>query len=118
MTVNTADFTGKVAFVTGAGSGIGRTTAVAFAREGARVALADLSGDGLRESPRLIEKAGGQALALTCDVTSEDDVKSALEDTVQEFGRLDVSFNNAGVEQPVKPAVDIRRTSGTASSGR
>lgn len=120
MTVNTADFTGKVAFVTGAGSGIGRTTAVAFAREGARVALADLSGDGLRESPRLIEKAGGQALALTCDVTSEDDVKSALGDTVQAFGPLDAAFdaafNNAGVEQPVKPAVDIRRTSGTASS--
>jgi NAD(P)-dependent dehydrogenase (short-subunit alcohol dehydrogenase family) len=98
-----------VAFVTGAGSGIGRTTAVAFARAGARVALADRSEDGLRETARLIEEAGGQALALTCDVTSEDDVKSALDDTIQAFGRLDAAFNNAGVEQPVKPAVDIAK---------
>ncbi|MGQ4329078.1 SDR family oxidoreductase [Streptomyces hayashii] len=109
MTVNNAAFTGKVAFVTGAGSGIGRTTAVAFARAGARVALADLSGDGARETARLIEEAGGQALALVCDVTSEDDVRSALDDTVEAFGRLDAAFNNAGVEQPVKPAVDIEK---------
>ncbi|MFD9429582.1 SDR family oxidoreductase [Streptomyces sp. NPDC060002] len=109
MTVSNATFTGKVAFVTGAGSGIGRTTAVAFARSGAHVALADRSEDGLRETARLIEEAGGQALALTCDVTSEDDVRSALGDTVQAFGRLDVAFNNAGVEQPVKPAADIAK---------
>lgn len=103
MTVNNA------AFATGAGSGIGRATAVAFARAGARVALADLSEDGRRETARLIEKAGGQALALTCDVTSEDDVRSALDDTIQAFGRLDAAFNNAGVEQPVKPAADIAK---------
>ncbi|MCX4856269.1 SDR family oxidoreductase [Streptomyces canus] len=109
MTVNNAAFTGKVAFVTGAGSGIGRATAVAFARAGARVALADLSPDGLRETARLVEEAGGRALSLTCDVTSEDDVKSALGDTVQAFGRLDAAFNNAGVEQPVKPAADIAK---------
>ncbi|MFJ9020216.1 SDR family oxidoreductase [Streptomyces sp. NPDC102259] len=109
MTVNNAAFTGKVAFVTGAGSGIGRTTAVAFARAGARVALADLSDDGLRETARLIEEAGGQALALACDVTSEDDVRSALDDTIEAFGRLDAAFNNAGVEQPVKPAADIEK---------
>jgi NAD(P)-dependent dehydrogenase (short-subunit alcohol dehydrogenase family) len=107
MTVSNEAFAGKVAFVTGAGSGIGRATAVVFARAGARVALADLSGDGLRETARLIEEAGGHALALTCDVTREDDVKSALEATVQAFGRLDAAFNNAGVEQPVKPAADI-----------
>jgi NAD(P)-dependent dehydrogenase (short-subunit alcohol dehydrogenase family) len=68
MTVSNAAFAGKVAFVTGAGSGIGRATAVAFAHAGARVALADRSPDGLRETARVIEEAGGQALALTCDV--------------------------------------------------
>ncbi|MEU2750991.1 glucose 1-dehydrogenase [Streptomyces collinus] len=109
MTVSSTGFTGMVAFVTGAGSGIGRTTAVAFARAGARVALADLSADGLRETARLVEGAGGQALALACDVTSEDDVRSALDDTIQAFGRLDVAFNNAGVEQPVKSAADIAK---------
>ncbi|MGW2287084.1 glucose 1-dehydrogenase [Streptomyces phaeochromogenes] len=109
MTVTNAAFTDKAAFVTGAGSGIGRTTAVAFARAGARVALADLSPDGLRETARLIEDAGGKALALTCDVTSEDDVKSALDDTIRAFGQLDAAFNNAGIEQPVKPAADIAK---------
>ncbi|MEU1446409.1 SDR family oxidoreductase [Streptomyces mirabilis] len=109
MTVSSTGFTGKAAFVTGAGSGIGRTTAVAFARAGARVALADLSADGLQETARLIEEAGGRALALACDVTSEDDVRSALDDTMQAFGRLDVAFNNAGVEQPVKSAADITK---------
>jgi NAD(P)-dependent dehydrogenase (short-subunit alcohol dehydrogenase family) len=109
MTVSNAAFTGKAAFVTGAGSGIGRTTAVAFARAGVDVALADLSTDGLRETARLVEEAGGQALALTCDVTSEGDVKSALDDTIQAFGRLDAAFNNAGIEQPVKPAADIAK---------
>ncbi|AZP15006.1 SDR family oxidoreductase [Streptomyces aquilus] len=107
MTVSNAVFTGQSVFVTGAGSGIGRATAVAFARAGARVALADLSRGGLRETARLIEEAGGEALALACDVTSENDVKSALDETVQAFGRLDVAFNNAGVEQPVKSAADI-----------
>ncbi|MDQ0604792.1 NAD(P)-dependent dehydrogenase (short-subunit alcohol dehydrogenase family) [Streptomyces canus] len=109
MTVSSAAFTGKAAFVTGAGSGIGRATAVVFARAGARVALADRSPDGLGETARLIEEAGGQALALFCDVTSEDDVRSALDDTIQAFGRLDVAFNNAGVEQPVMPAADIAK---------
>ena len=109
MTGNNVDFTGKAALVTGAGSGIGRATAVAFARAGARVALADLSADGLRETARLVEEAGGQALAVACDVTSEDDVRSALDDTIQAFGRLDAAFNNAGVEQPVKPAADIAK---------
>ncbi|WP_254402415.1 SDR family NAD(P)-dependent oxidoreductase [Streptomyces sp. AC555_RSS877] len=107
MTVSNEAFTGKAAFATGAGSGIGRATAVAFARAGVRVALADRSPDGLRKTVRLIEEAGGRALALTCDVTSEDDVKSALDETVQAFGRLNAAFNNAGIEQPVKPAADI-----------
>ncbi|WP_411152037.1 SDR family oxidoreductase [Streptomyces sp. A30] len=107
MTVTNEALTGKLASVTGAG--IGRAAAVAFARGGARVALVDRSPDGLGETARLIEEAGGQALALACDVTSEDDVQSALDGTVQAFERLDVAFNNAGIEQPVKPAADIAK---------
>ncbi len=103
------DFHDKTAFVTGAAGGIGRATALAFARAGARVALADLSGDGLRETARLIDAAGGEALALTCDVTSEDDVQAAVDRTVERFGSLDAAFNNAGVEQPVQPTADTAK---------
>jgi NAD(P)-dependent dehydrogenase (short-subunit alcohol dehydrogenase family) len=62
-------FAGRVAFVSGATSGIGRATALAFAREGAEVVVADIDVDGVRETARLIEQTGGQALALSCDVT-------------------------------------------------
>ena len=109
MSTSDTSFDGKVAFVTGAASGIGRATAVAFARAGARVALADLSEGGLRETARLVEESGGRSLTLNCDVTDEDDVVAALDSTLERFGRLDAAFNNAGVEQPVKPSVDISR---------
>ncbi len=92
-------FKGKVAFVTGAGSGIGRATALAFAREGASVTAADIAEQGGRETARLIEEQGGRALAVRCDVTRAEDVKAALDKTVETFGRLDFAFNNAGVEQ-------------------
>ena len=98
---------GKVAFVTGAGSGIGRATALAFAAEGAAVAVAGIPEDDVRETARLIEQDGGRALALTCDVTSEDDVRAALDQTVGTFGRLDVAFNNAGVEQSQTPLAEL-----------
>jgi NAD(P)-dependent dehydrogenase (short-subunit alcohol dehydrogenase family) len=100
-------FDGKVAFVTGATSGIGRATALAFAREGASVVVADVATDGNRETARLIEQAGGQALAVSCDVTSADDIRAALGATVERFGRLDIAFNNAGIEQAIKPAHEI-----------
>jgi NAD(P)-dependent dehydrogenase (short-subunit alcohol dehydrogenase family) len=98
---------GKIAFVTGAANGIGRAAALAFAREGASVVVADVSEQGVQETARLIEEAGGRALALRCDVTRGEDVKAALDRTVGAFGRLDYAFNNAGVEQPVKPAADL-----------
>ena len=100
-------FAGKVAFVTGAGTGIGRATALAFAWEGAGVVAADLSEQGNRETARLIEEAGGRALAVGCDVRRTEDVKAALDKTVDAFGRLDVAFNNAGVENEVKEAADV-----------
>jgi NAD(P)-dependent dehydrogenase (short-subunit alcohol dehydrogenase family) len=101
------DFAGKVAFVTGAASGIGRAAALAFAREGASVVAADVSEQGNQETVRLIEAQGGRALAVRCDVTRAEDVKAALDKTVEAFGRLDFAFNNAGVEQPITPAADL-----------
>jgi NAD(P)-dependent dehydrogenase (short-subunit alcohol dehydrogenase family) len=100
-------FADKVAFVTGATTGIGRATALAFAREGAGVVVADVAAEGNKETARLIEQAGGQALAVTCDVTGTDDIRAALEATVERFGGLDIAFNNAGIEQPIKPAHEI-----------
>jgi NAD(P)-dependent dehydrogenase (short-subunit alcohol dehydrogenase family) len=100
-------FGGRVAFVTGAGSGIGRATALAFAAEGAAVAVAGVPEDGVRETARRIEAEGGRALALTCDVTREDDVRAALGRTVATFGRLDLAFNNAGVEQSRTPLAEL-----------
>jgi NAD(P)-dependent dehydrogenase (short-subunit alcohol dehydrogenase family) len=100
-------YAGKVAFVTGAGTGIGCATALAFAREGAGAAVADVSDRDNRETARMIEEAGGRALAFACDVTRTEDVKAALDKTVEEFGRLDVAFNNAGVEQETKAVAEI-----------
>ncbi|MEH2461955.1 SDR family oxidoreductase [Nostoc sp.] len=104
MTTNeNGNYTGKVAFVTGAANGIGRATALAFAREGANVVVADISEQGNQETARMIEELGGRAIAVRCDVTQTEDVKAALAKTVEAFGRLDFAFNNAGIE-PRKPA--------------
>ena len=85
--------------MTGAANGIGRAAALAFAREGASVVVADVSEQGNQETARLIEADGGRALAVRCDVTRAEDVKAALDKTIETFGRLDYAFNNAGVEQ-------------------
>jgi NAD(P)-dependent dehydrogenase (short-subunit alcohol dehydrogenase family) len=104
---NDRSFAGKVAFVTGGGTGIGRAAALAYAREGANVVLADVSEQGNQETARMIEAAGSQAIALRCNVARAEEVKAALDKVVQTFGRLDFAFNNAGVEQPLSPAADI-----------
>jgi NAD(P)-dependent dehydrogenase (short-subunit alcohol dehydrogenase family) len=100
-------FAGRVAFITGSGSGIGRATAIAFAAEGANVVLADIDAAGNEETSRLAARHGGRVLALKCDVTSSQEIQAAIEQTINEFGRLDVAFNNAGIEQPPAALVDI-----------
>jgi NAD(P)-dependent dehydrogenase (short-subunit alcohol dehydrogenase family) len=101
------DFTGKVAFVTGAANGIGRATALAFAREGASVVVADVSEQANQEKARMIQELGGQALPVACDVRRNEDVQRALNATIEAFGRLDFAFNNAGIEYDIKPVADI-----------
>ncbi len=88
---------GKVALVTGGASGIGRATALLFAREGAQVAVADRVVDGAEQTVAEINAAGGQALAIACDVTDEAQVAAMVQATVAAFGRLDCAFNNAGI---------------------
>lgn len=98
MTTNeNGSYTGKVAFVTGGASGIGRATALAFAREGASVVVADISEQGNQETAHTIEELGGRAIAVRCNVTRAQEVKAALDKTVEAFGRLDFAFNNAGI---------------------
>lgn len=106
-TNNNGRFAGQVAFVTGAGNGIGRATAIAFAREGASVVAADRSEEHGRDTVASIEQLGGNVLAVGCDVTSSDQVATALRRATDEFGRIDIAFNNAGVEQPNAPVADI-----------
>jgi NAD(P)-dependent dehydrogenase (short-subunit alcohol dehydrogenase family) len=98
---------GKRAIVTGAASGIGRAAALAFARAGATVVVADVAADANRETAGMIEQSGGRALAVTCDVTRSEEVKAALERAVEAFGRLDAAFNNAGVEHATKATTEI-----------
>jgi NAD(P)-dependent dehydrogenase (short-subunit alcohol dehydrogenase family) len=88
---------GKVSLITGGGTGIGRGTALAFAREGAKVAVAGRRMDKLQEVVSEIRAAGGEAIAVACDVSRAVDAQNAIRKTVEAFGKLDVLVNNAGV---------------------
>jgi NAD(P)-dependent dehydrogenase (short-subunit alcohol dehydrogenase family) len=102
----TYDFHGRVAVVTGAGSGMGRDTAYAFAAAGAAVVLADINEEGLRAATDGLTAAGHRALGVTCDVSDEAQVAALVERTVDTFGRLDMAFNNAGIQVPSTDAAD------------
>ena len=90
---------GKAALVTGAGSGIGRATAVALAREGARVVVTDISIEGGQETVETIRNNGGDAIFVRTDVTSTEDIEAMISLCVQTYGRLDCAFNNAGISR-------------------
>lgn len=91
-------FDGKVALVTGAASGIGRATALAYARQGARVVVADLDEDGVETTVQKISEEGGIAQGVTVDVSSPEAAERMVETTIDVFGRLDYACNNAGIE--------------------
>ena len=94
---------GKIALITGAGSGIGRASALVFAREGAKVAVADKLVDGGRETVRMVEAAGGTASFIEVDVSDAASVEAMVNATVETYGRIDCAYNNAGIEGQVAP---------------
>lgn len=100
------DFSGKTALVTGASSGLGRATAVAFGAAGANVVVASRREAESKETVRLLEQAGGHGLFVRTDVTNEDEVASLVAATVSAYGGLDFAFNNAGVEGTLGPLVE------------
>ena len=97
---------GKVAIITGASKGIGRALSLRFAGEGAHVICAARSADLVRETASMVEKAGGRAIAVTCDAAVEDDVKRMVDAGVKAFGKITTLVNNAGDGGPTKPVQD------------
>ena len=96
---------GKVALITGGGSGIGRATAIVFGREGAKVAIADYNRDGGEQTVRMIKDAGGQALFIEANVAIAKQAEAMIAKTIETYGRLDCAFNNAGIEGQVGPNI-------------
>ncbi|WP_309130986.1 glucose 1-dehydrogenase [Brevibacterium sp.] len=102
----TFDFTGKTVFITGAGSGIGRATAEAFAAAGADVTVTGTEEAPLRETAKLVEAQGRRAHVAICDVTDSKNVADAVASAVQTLGPISIGVNNAGIEQPPKPLAE------------
>lgn len=97
---------GKVAIVTGAGSGIGRATAIMMAAEGAKVVASDRTVEHGEDTAQAIRDAGGDAIAIQADVTSEEQIRHLVEETVRQYGKLDIAFNNAGIEGAAAPTAE------------
>jgi NAD(P)-dependent dehydrogenase (short-subunit alcohol dehydrogenase family) len=102
----TYDFRGQIALVTGASSGMGLTTAQAFVQAGAAVVLTDVNETTLRDVTDDLTAGGHQALGVPCDVSDEEQVAAMVERAVARFGRLDMAFNNAGIQAPATDAAD------------
>src|SRR5512136_2904703 len=94
-----SEYQGKVVLVTGGSYGIGRAAAIGFAQRGAKVAIADLDVKRGEETLRRIKEAGGEAIFIKTDVSSESDVKALVEKTIRTYGKLDCAFNNAGIHK-------------------
>ncbi len=97
----------KIAVITGSGSGMGRASALLFAKEGAKIVVADINGEAARETAKLIKKDGGQAVFVRTDVSKASDVAAMIKAAVDEYGRLDIVYNNAGYPMVPIPAENI-----------
>jgi NAD(P)-dependent dehydrogenase (short-subunit alcohol dehydrogenase family) len=104
------DFKGKVALITGAGNGIGRATALGFARDGARVVVVDRDTAGGEGTVGIIRQQGGEALFLTADVTKSADVRAYVKAALDAYGSIDCFHNNAGIEGSVAPTAEYDET--------
>jgi NAD(P)-dependent dehydrogenase (short-subunit alcohol dehydrogenase family) len=102
LTVRLAD---KVVLITGAGSGLGRESTFLFTSEGAKVTVVDVDADRAKETVALVEQAGGAAVPLTADVSVESEIRAAVDATVEQFGRLDVMWANAGITVPGRGSI-------------
>lgn len=95
------EFKGKVALVTGAASGIGEASALAFAREGCKVLVSDVNTEGGENTAAMIKRAGGEATFVKADVSNSTEVEALINQTVKTYGRLDLAHNNAGIGEPI-----------------
>src|SRR5204863_9592205 len=100
------DFTGKVALITGAGNGIGRATALAFAKSGAKVVIVDRDAAGGEATAGIVRQQGGEALFVQADVTDAQSVQAYVKKAVEAYGRIDCFHNNAGIEGKVANTAD------------
>ena len=101
-----ANYTDKVAVITGGGSGIGRETCLLLAEKGAKIAVVDISEEGGKETVRQVEDRGSEAIFIKANVGSREDVKNYVDQTVEAFGTIDMFFNNAGIEGAVTPLAE------------
>lgn len=100
-------FAGKVVLVTGSTSGIGRTTAITFAQQGATVITTGLSENDGQETVRLIQETGSEGLFLKADLTQANEVKQLVNTAIEKYGRIDCAFNNAAIEGTLEPFIEL-----------